>query len=737
MKRLFLILTAIIITFAASAQKISHRHGARLYKQLAYSKAIPYLKESYKVDDTNIEALRMLADSYRQINDVENMLTYYGELVEKNEAKPIEKYYYGQALMQSGKYEEAQKWLAEYQDDDRGLIQSKALSDLNSFFKDSSNYIVKNLEKVNSSASEISISFFGDNMLFSSNRYKIDNFNNQHKWTGKDFFKLYSKNIKDDLKIVKFTNNVQTKYNVGPVVYVENEKKLYLTRNQFEGRKAVKGLDKQIKLQIYTYEYDEEKDKWTNETPLFCNNENYNIAHAAVNKDGNILVISSDMPGGYGGMDLWISFKEDGNWTPLKNLGDQINTSGNEVFPTIYENDLLFFSSDGKEGLGGLDIYYCNFKNGIPKNLSTISYPVNTQSDDFGFVLTDDGSKAYFISNRNGGKGDDDIYVVDILVPFRTNLILAGHAYDVETKEILEGTIVELFDEDNNLIAKTLTKEDGYYEFEIEPDKNYKLLGNKVKYEGDEKEFEGKFPKDGDKLIVDLDLEEIKTFNLYALITDKETKKPIENACIVIADKNSGKELFRLKTAETGDVRQALENAKLNDVLNYKIEISKEGYLTKVADFKKTLDKPGEVAIHDQLNISLEKIEVGTDIGKIIEINPIYFDLDKSNIRPDAAEELDKIVKVMQENPTIVIELGSHTDCRASAAYNMRLSDRRAKSSAAYVISKGIDKSRIYGKGYGETMLVNHCECEGSKVVPCTEEEHQLNRRTEFIIVEM
>ena len=134
------------------------------------------------------------------------------------------------------------------------------------------------------------------------------------------------------------------------------------------------------------------------------------------------------------------------------------------------------------------------------------------------------------------------------------------------------------------------------------------------------------------------------------------------------------------------------------------------------------------------LKEKMQKLEIGTDIGKIIQINPIYFDLNKSNIRPDAAKELDKIVKVMQENPTMTIELGSHTDCRSSKSYNMSLSDRRAKSSAAYIVSKGVTKARIVGKGYGESKLINGCECEGKVVSTCSEEEHQANRRTEFLI---
>jgi len=182
-----------------------------------------------------------------------------------------------------------------------------------------------------------------------------------------------------------------------------------------------------------------------------------------------------------------------------------------------------------------------------------------------------------------------------------------------------------------------------------------------------------------------------------------------------------------------GQVRYPLTGARIGSVYSYKADYSAEKYFNENHDLNVVVTKPGEIKIPE----ALLKLEIGMDLGKIVQINPIYFDLDKWNIRPDAAAELDKIVKLMKEYPNMVVELGSHTDCRASVAYNIKLSDRRAKSSASYIISKGINKSRIYGKGYGESQLVNGCECEGKYAVPCSEEQHQMNRRTEFVIVKL
>ena len=164
-------------------------------------------------------------------------------------------------------------------------------------------------------------------------------------------------------------------------------------------------------------------------------------------------------------------------------------------------------------------------------------------------------------------------------------------------------------------------------------------------------------------------------------------------------------------------------------MLKYKVKFEKNGYLAKTTIYEKQVEQEGVFEIQTLLT----KIDVGADLGKLINIKPIYFNVGKWNIRPDAAIELDKIVGVMIENPSMEIELGSHTDSRGSASSNMRLSDRRAKSSAKYIKDRIPKPERITGKGYGEEQLLNKCK-DG---VPCSKEEHQLNRRTEFKIIKM
>jgi outer membrane protein OmpA-like peptidoglycan-associated protein len=224
----------------------------------------------------------------------------------------------------------------------------------------------------------------------------------------------------------------------------------------------------------------------------------------------------------------------------------------------------------------------------------------------------------------------------------------------------------------------------------------------------------------------------IKLYTLDGLVADKNTTDFLNGAKVEFTNPSTFEVYETLYSSTNGGfVSSILKDKNFGDSLYYHVKVTKEGYLTQTFDFIKVLD--GDTAVH--LKYLLEKPEIGIDLAKTLDLKPIYFDLDKSAIRADAKIELDKIVKIMNDNPTIEIELGSHTDCRASFKYNMALSDRRAKSSAEYIKARITNPKRIYGKGYGESKLVNDCGCEGEQKSSCSEEEHQANRRTEFRIV--
>ena len=237
----------------------------------------------------------------------------------------------------------------------------------------------------------------------------------------------------------------------------------------------------------------------------------------------------------------------------------------------------------------------------------------------------------------------------------------------------------------------------------------------------------------GEPVVHNLLLNKKGAYSLSGLIADRKSKQPLDSVKVLITDARTGKQVTTITTPTTGDFKLALAEIKKDDGINYIVALSRHGYLSKSVRFDHVFADPGEVRMDQSIDFMLDKIEVGADIGKILKINPIYFDLGKSIIRADASTELDKIVKVMTENPGMKIELGSHTDVRGSDASNLSLSDKRAKASATYIVSKGIVADRITGKGYGETHLVNQC----GNGVKCSETDHQFNRRTEILIVSL
>ncbi|MBK6527176.1 MAG: OmpA family protein [Crocinitomicaceae bacterium] len=258
----------------------------------------------------------------------------------------------------------------------------------------------------------------------------------------------------------------------------------------------------------------------------------------------------------------------------------------------------------------------------------------------------------------------------------------------------------------------------------------FSLLGTKEKY------FDGKnkvetFGEQG-TFVADLILEKDPGLSLYLLVIDKATNEPIDSVKITVTDNMTGM-TDSILTSLTGDYFRPLADKKLNDRGSYNFSIEKKGYLNKTVTFNILFDKEGKYNVHEYLDVTIEKVEVGQDLSKIVELKPIYFDLGKATIRPDAAIELDKIVKVMNDNPNMIVELGSHTDSRGNAKSNQTLSDKRAKSSADYIKQRITNPERIKGVGYGESKLKNEC----GDGVTCPEEKHQENRRTEFIIISM
>lgn len=421
------------------------------------------------------------------------------------------------------------------------------------------------------------------------------------------------------------------------VAFTKDRKTVYFSANNYSSKdKSIKGKSGFDNIQLYRASI-QENGEWTNIKKLPFNSDNFQSGLPSLNKDDTKLYFVSDRPESIGKTDIYVvDIHKDGTFGKPKNLGPRINTEEREMFPFISNDNILYYSSNGFEGFGRLDVYASKiFDNtvSVPLNLEE---PINSARDDFAYILDDTSRKGFFSTNRPGGKGDDDIYAFKQDVPVFIECLqtIKGVVRDKDTQELLPGAIVSILDSQGNQLQITAANEDdASYSFDVPCNSAYTIVGTNAKYL---------------------------------------------------------KEKIQVKT--------------VNDI-----------------------EQPPVV---QNVDLATEFILVGDEV--LINIDKIYFDFNKWNIRTDAAQQLDKVVDVMKTYPEMKIFAASYTDSRGPSSYNMWLSKKRAKSSAAYIISKGIDAERIRSEGFGETELVNDCG-NGKR---CSEAEHQLNRRTHFKVEE-
>lgn len=728
----FLLLgTSLGLTAQTQAGKI--KKADKFFEGYSYQKSLDQF-EGISVKTTDM--YRKMALSYFNVGDYDASELNYAELIATEEKTAEDVLNYAQVLKVNQKYDLASQKMEEY----RVMLSADSrvkehLADNKYYEKlkvDAGRFKIDPLS-INTKQEDFGPAFYKDQVVFASSREGTKSIRRKWNWNGLPFLNIYVADKGDDAQlsgVKQFEKSFNKKYHEGPVSFNEKGTYMVFTRNNYKEKSSEGG----IKLQLFSSQI-EEGDKWGEAKEVHFNSNEYSVGHASLTADAKKMYFASDMPGGKGGVDIYsVNRNENGTWGTPINLGEKVNTEGNELFPFIHENGMLFFASNGKAGLGGLDVFIAELKEDLTiGKVENVGAPLNTNMDDFGFILDKEMKKGYFSSNRESGKGDDDIYSYDLLKPFTFGKTIKGIAKD-KKGDILAETKVNLYNEVGTVIETLTTSNDGAYSFKVDPDKKFKLGGIKPKY------FDGENTADThtDEEIIyaDLELEKDPELSLYCLVTDKESGVVLEEVSIKFLNNIKGSEELIL-TPSTGDFMRPLKDNRLNDRVSYNLVLEKEGYLSKTVTFNQLLEKEGQYKIHEALDLTMNKMDVGMDLSKFVEINPIYFDYNKYFIRKDAAIELDKVVKVMNENPGMYVELGSHTDCRGNEAYNEKLSDRRAKASAKYIASKITAPERIFGKGYGESQLINHCACEGRATSKCSDEEHQANRRTEFKITKM
>jgi outer membrane protein OmpA-like peptidoglycan-associated protein len=726
---LFVILPALVF-----AQSRLEKRADKMFDHLAYVRAVE-MYERAAAKQGNDHVYERIGDCYRLMGQISKSENWYGQVAKGKTPTPSAVLHYAEALRANGKYEESQQWMTTYysmkQDDARAKLHTDNTGYFTKLMGAQPYFEISSLD-VNTPQADFGATFFKQQVVFASSRTPKVSVQNVHMWNDQPYLNLYvaDRDAKNNLVAANpLADKLNTKYHEGPACFTADGNTLYFTRNNYFRKRF--GTDKNGINNLKIFRAVRTNEGWK-EQNLSINSDDYSVGHPALSPDGKYLYFTSDMPGGKGLTDIYrTEVRLDGTLGAPENLGSEINTEGKEMFPFIDRDGNLFFASDGQLGLGGLDIFYATAqRNGVFGDVLNAGIPVNSSSDDFALVL-DSAGRGYISSNREGGKGDDDIYAITNVRPLKPSYRVNGIAKDKQNGAAIAGAMMYLLRHDGTVLDSVSTDAEGNYAFNLEPQNSYYVSGRKEKYFDNKVAFNTNSTEETE-VPVDVPLEKDPGLSLYFVLKDKATSTGMQDVKIYITEKSTGKR-DSMMTAASGDVRMPLAGKKLGDQLTYSISFEKPGYLAKAITYDQAIMREGEIRIEE----TMDKIDVGLDLAKIIDIKPIYFDLGKSTIRPDAALELDKIVKVMNENPNMVVELGSHTDCRSSASSNLALSERRAKASADYIKKRITNPERIYGKGYGETQLINGCGCEGAVKSTCPEEEHQKNRRTEFKIIKM
>lgn len=737
MKFLFRIFFSILFTSLVTTASMAQDAAAPLYLKLAhksfynkaYSDAIPQYLYSVRKDTSFHEAVINLADCYRLTNDAANAEFWYKRVVTLKESQPIHQLYLGEALMKNKKYEEAKKWFELYSrnagDDSRGYERLQTLKQLNRYFKDSSYFKIKKIN-INSLESDFSPVTYKGGLIYTSARKRISLIERTQAWTGKNFFSLYYVLGKDSVTFSRpklFAPELQIHYNNGPLCISKDLKTIYFTRNNPDGNSS----DKIIKLEIYESHIKSDDKHWDEQlVPFRWNSNTYNCAHPALSADGTKLYFTSDMKQGYGGMDLYVCKREGTVWGEPENLGPKINTQGNEVFPYVEEDGTLYFASDGHDGLGGLDVFTCLPADGGYTTPENMGAPINSNSDDFGITVS--AKRGYFSSNR-GHKGiDDDIYQFINTKPNKTRFLVK--LVDSVTQRPIANTHVDIRDvltkeslpviEINGMMYADLIA--GFdYIFDADAE-NYKSATTVPNITGKSKTI----------LIPMARVMNFKnpyglanvclTGNAYSIVDGK--KSALANVPIVIIDNLTKEKITEGMTNASGKYK--ICNLPLDR--NYKVQTSFSNFFGSEMEIR-TLNIKYDSTIYQ--DFSFDKII----LGKSLKIENLNFESGQAALTASVTKELDKIVDKLKDNPKIVVELGVHTDCRGLAQNNLDLSDERARLLKEYVVNKGIESKRVTYIGYGEAVPVNKCECEETVIVPCSEQEHQQNNRVELKVI--
>lgn len=792
MKLRLLIFLFLFPVCAWSQSRLTRANNAM--RELDYMTAIIMYQQMLEKEDSP-EAMINLADCYRKINDPENAEFWYAKVVQLPQAKAIHRLYYGMMLQTNGKCDQAKTWfdayLQENPDDARARFLASSCDRQNELLRTGKDiYTVRNLP-FNSNLDDFSPAVVGNTLIFASDRDRGSAIKRTSLWTGNPFSELYRVAFAPNGlqpgdfqydRPEKYSDALNTRFHEAAVAVAADGQSIYFTRNSFVDGKTSRSEDGLVKLKIFVGHWNAATGDWKDVQGMPFNSDEYHVAHPTLSADGQQLYFASNMRGGYGGMDLYVSNIVNGQWTAPVNLGPVVNTEGNEIFPFLAANNRLYFASNGHLGLGGLDIFYTTPQQdmgawNLPVNLGA---PVNSTHDDFAITFGTDLSWGFFTSDRGGGVGRDDIYGFQKTAAPVEVLVL-----DAQTRQALSGVSV------SNLQSGLLmtTGADGKISFDMRPGDCAGFSAVKKGY--DSAQIQGCSGTSTDQpVVLEISIQKQTNYILQGIVFDMADGMPAQGARLTLRNDCGKPDVTPVVTGADGRYKFKLERGCC-----YKIKAEMQGYITASADgfctkglasdkitLKANLslqpyrDAEGFIVAQEQddaagktpagpryndisglyenadgslatfsLGNGLE-VQNGVLLADGIPSAPdhatwkrgsegflvnLYYDFKEENFREESIPDLEKLLGTLQENLDLRIEIASHTDARGPAEFNLEFSQRRADRVVQWLIEHGVARERLVARGYGESKPINQCSDE----VNCSEEEHQQNRRTEFRII--
>ncbi len=687
------------------------------YINTDYRGAIPMYKRFLKHHPEDFYVIRQVGRCYTYLSQPDEAIDYWTKVYENAKANDADRLEYARCLMGNYRTEEAKIVLNSLKNSKDPLASSWAKTYANAesfFYEDSALCRIYAINGFMSTQPEYVPYLYKSELVYITVPKKSF-MQNMFGSAKRHHSSIYSTVRIDSVTWKKgkvFNPQIQGKNVNGPVCVTNGDSILYYT-GTYSSSEAKKGgaVDGVLRTGIFYTEINENGLAHPEKKPLPLASPTCNVAYPSMNKAGNKIYFASDMSGSLGGYDIWVSEKKNGVWTKPENLGPHVNSIGNEIYPFITEDGVLYYASDGRPGMGCMDIFIADPSNESGKFLEAenAGAGINSKFNDAGIYVLADGKRGYFSSNRDKGGPDEDIYFFSNNKPrtFSTKFIVRDSAENKSVgADISVGSPLGTFGQrvDSGSVGRARIKPGQEINITVNSDAYLTKVITKIASAND--------------TLFEINLEPRFQRAISGRIIDKETNTPIEGMKVGIYDED-GTNYLDILTDASG----AYKASKLPlDKDLYIGAAKKPDYFSNTERFRIT---KGNDIVKDILT---QKIV----IGKAIKVENIYFDPSKFEVRDDAKPELDKLVTLMKDNPDIIIELSSHSDCKGPAPQNLLLSDKRAKASAAYIVSKGINKDRIKGKGYGETKLLNDCGCEGKVESKCSDEQHAMNRRTEF-----